>query len=124
MNKKLFKREILEIVDRGYVESQKLEFPKTIEKLINYKEALDYFYEDFMDNYYSLYGEDSSNFIMKIQDFVYRLDLLCSIIPPQNDIKDFFAILKNGNHDLYSAVSYDADETKEILEDFEMGYNL
>lgn len=122
INKKHFQNEINEMINEGIVENYHLKCVDNMLLLLNDEKLVNKFYEDFKNNYDTVFGQDDSNILMKIQDFVFRLDLFCLITT--NEFNKFYnlelvkkAIMEN-DLDLYSGVSYSAEETREILEDY------
>lgn len=122
INKKHFQNEINEMINEGIVENYHLKCVDNMLLLLNDEKLVNKFYEDFKNNYDTVFGQDDSNILMKIQDFVFRLDLFCMITT--NEFNKFYnlelvkkAIMEN-DLDLYSGVSYSAEETREILEDY------
>ena len=123
MTKELFKENVLDIISEGNIENYyRIDHKATLKSVINDNNLLDKIYDKFMENYPIEYDED--DFYMKCQDFVCRLNMFVN-----SCIIDYYKIYDNegimsiinfqvdNDIDLYSAVSYDANDI-EILAEF------
>lgn len=116
MTKNRFIETIRTILNSETIEGVKINNNDNIKKLLGNEKLTNKLYQNFKDNYTTMFGDDNSMFITKTQDFVYRLNLLFEII--NNNTGDFNNIILDEQFDLYSAVSYNAEEDREILEDY------
>lgn len=114
-------REILEdeIIEGQYIDIKSEHYIRT---LLNDYQFVKRIYKPFYDNLINNCSIDEM--YMKVQDCLYRLDMLISkvLIKKYNindyeDIKDKIEKLIDDNIDLYSAVSYDSSDN-EIIEEF------
>lgn len=115
-------REILEdeIIEGQYIDIKSEHYIRT---LLNDYQFVKRIYKPFYDNLINNCSIDEM--YMKVQDCLYRLDMLISkvLIKKYNindyeDIKDKIEKLIDDNIDLYSAVSYDSSDN-EIIEEFD-----
>lgn len=123
MTKELFKENVLDIISEGNIENYyKIDHKVILKSIINDNNLLDKIYDKFMGNYPIEYDED--DFYMKCQDFVCRLNMFvnsCIIdyykIYDNEEIMSIINFQVDNDIDLYSAVSYDANDI-EILAGF------
>ena len=119
ISKNEFKTETLNIINEGKVERVDLSYCTYLADLINDDSLLDMFYNDFKQNYEMLYDNDNSNILCKIQDFIFRLNIFGILVAErENPIEQARNLLTNYDFNLYDSVSYDVNETKEIISDF------
>ena len=124
MNIKKFNDEILSILKNGEIENISLENIETLEYIILDDDINKELYTKFKDNYLNLYGDDLSDFYCKLQDMVYRINLLVNnnLIDKRNidDIDKIKDITNKAiDYDATSfldAVSYDQNDA-EIIEE-------
>lgn len=110
-----FNIEIKNILDTGKIENISIENIDLIKTILSDDEINEKLYIGFCKNYEDEFENDNSFFITKIQDMLYRINLLVNknlieMYGVNDDflIKEVFKnILQNKNIDLYSAVSYD-----------------
>lgn len=120
-----FNKIIDEILTEGMVEGQYIDLKSEcyIKKIFKDKSIANNIYTQFMNNLKTCCEPD--DMYMKVNDLIYRLDMLISKCLIKNhglnnydDIKNKLELLIDNNIDLYSAVSYDASDN-EIIDEFE-----
>lgn len=120
--KKQFKRNIFHILNDEKVENIPLRNIDILKYLINDNKLFDKMYNQFLREFSQQF--EIKDLYMKSEDFIYRLNLLVNdcIIPNYNMSKDkirnMIHYLVNSNIDLYSGVSYNDMDDREILEEF------
>lgn len=114
-----------EILEDGIIEGQYIDIKSEhyINTLLSDYHFVRRIYKPFYDNLINNCGIDEM--YIKVQDFIYRLDILISKvlikkydINNYENIKDKIEKLIDDNIDLYSAVSYDSSDN-EIIEEFD-----
>ena len=116
MTKELFKENVLDIISEGNIENYyRIDHRATLKSVINDNNLLDKIYDKFMENYPIEYDED--DFYMKCLDFVCRLNMFvnsCIIdyykIYDKEEIMSIINFQVDNDIDLYSALSYDAND--------------
>lgn len=97
---------------------------KLLLKIVSDSELKDILYSGFEKNYTIEYGNDDSCFVMKMQDFIYRMySLVILNMKNEFDITDYDEakglikqVMDDKFLDLYSAISYD-DSDMEIVKE-------
>ena len=115
------------ILEDKQIENISLDNIDILRDLLYHKRLNKKFYKGFKSNYELEYGDDLDYFLMKVQDFVYRLHLLVNnIISNEQDKIEFDFIyntictfLENNSISFYDAVSYDSFDN-EIIEEQEL----
>lgn len=123
INKKTFKKELMQIIDNGVIEGIKISNPDKIKMLLNDNDVFDDFYYEFKMNFINSVF-DNDDLLMKMQDFLHRLDLLCNIMGDKYGIEQYKIILKQSDFDLFSAVDYSLADDREIVEEFTWGMEI
>ena len=126
MNIKKFNDEILAILKNGEIENISLENIETLEYIILDDDINKELYTKFKDNYLNLYGDDLNDFYCKLQDMVYRINLLVNNnLIDKRDIDDIDKIkeitskaIDYDSASFLDAVSYDQNDN-EIIEEQE-----
>ncbi len=115
------------ILTEGKIEGKKLENIEVLKELFEDKDIDDMLYKRFNSNLQIDFEED--DLLTKVQDLVYRMNLLVdNLIVPIIGNKDIPKIKNEmrsyikSDIDLYSAVSYD-DSDKDFLDEIELDYN-
>ncbi len=124
--KKDYIENINDILTEGVIEGKKLENVEVLKQLFEDKDISDMLYQKFNSNLQIGFEED--DLLTKVQDLVYRMNLLVDnlIVPIFGDkdiskIKNEMKSYVKSDIDLYSAVSYD-DSDKDFLEEIEPDY--
>ncbi len=127
ITEKNFKNSIKTILNNGIIEGIPIKKKDFLQFLFEDKYLFHSFYNNFNRFYPEEYGKDM--IFTKIQDFIYRLDLVISdwLIPirhKETDLEIKYSIMDliNKDADFYSAVSYDNSD-REILDEFENIYS-
>lgn len=125
MNRDYFNQEIIQILEDGKVENQNINNCELI-KIIILDETINVsLFEKFKSNYETLYGNDQDFFVMKIQDLVYRVNILIndilleSGIPKEKLHNIIYHYVENEMIDFYSAVNYNEDDIFDMRDTYE-----
>ncbi len=110
------------VLNDGVIENHNIENIDIISNILNDTELGNTIYEQFIHNFSLDFDEDDLS--MKVQDLIYRLNILikdCIIsknnISDYDDIKNIIDKALNQDIDLYSVVSYD-DTDNELQDEF------
>lgn len=110
MNREYFNQELSQILEDGKIENQNIGNCEIIKNIL-----LDYtinvsLFEKFKSNYETIYGDDLDFFVMKIQDLIYRINILVNDVLleagiPKEELYDaIFHYINNDMIDFYGAV--------------------
>lgn len=119
-----YKENLNTIFESGNIENIPIDNLDTIKGLIEDPDLNERFYRRFNHNYESM-NLETSDINMKVNDFIYRLNLLINKVLIPNHIDNFKETINgllDDDIDLFSAVSFD-DSDNEIIEDFEYMVN-
>ena len=125
MNRDYFNQEIIQILEDGKVENQNINNCELIKSIMLDETINVSLFEKFKSNYETLYGNDQDFFVMKIQDLVYRVNILIndvlleSGIPKEELYDTIYHYIKNDMIDFYSAVNYNEDDIFDMRETYE-----
>ena len=122
INKKSFKKELMQIIDSGVIEGIMISNPDKIKMLLNDNDVFDDFYYEFKMNFISVFEND--DLLMKMQDFLHRLDLFCNMMGDKYNLEQYRTILKQSDFDFFSAVDYSPYHDREIIEEFTWGMEI
>lgn len=131
MNREYFNQEITQILEDGKVENQNIYNSELIKSIVFDDTINVSLFEKFKSNYETLYGDDLDFFVMKIQDLIYRINILIndilleSGIPKEELSSTIYHYLKNDMIDFYGAVNYNEDDILDMKETYESeGLNI
>lgn len=131
MNREYFNQEITQILEDGKVENQNIYNCELIKNIILDDTVNMSLFKKFKSNYETLYGDDQDFFVMKIQDLIYRINILIndvlleSGIPKEELYDTIYHYIKNDMIDFYSAVNYNEDDIFDMKEMYESeGLNI
>lgn len=123
MNIDHFNMCINEILEDKKVESIPLDNLDILRELLFHQRLNKKFYNGFEKYYQDEFGKDLDYFVLKVQDMIYRLQLLVNHLVDNAGYKDFDSIynsictfLKQNSISFYEAVNYNASDI-EILEE-------
>lgn len=125
MNRDYFNQEIIQILEDGKVENQNINNCELIKSIMLDETINVSLFEKFKSNYETLYGNDQDFFVMKIQDLVYRVNILIndilleSGIPKEELHNTIYYYVENEMIDFYSAVNYNEDDIFDMRETYE-----
>lgn len=125
MNRDYFNQEIIQILEDGKVENQNINNCELIKSIMLDETINVSLFEKFKSNYETLYGNDQDFFVMKIQDLVYRVNILIndilleSGIPKEELHNTIYYYVENEMIDFYSAVNYNEDGIFDMRETYE-----
>lgn len=126
MKREEFNEIISQILESGKVENQNINNSEIIKNIILDDAVNILMYEKFKSNYETVYGNDLDYFVMKIQDLVYRTNILVNHILIENGIQKeeelydaIFYYVKNDVINFYDAVNYDEEDIVEMKENYE-----
>lgn len=126
MNKNDFNNNINQILNSKKIENINLKNVNILKYILSNKIINKQLYKGFKENYEKTYGDDLEYLYMKIEDLVYRVNLLvnnCIIdkygISDENFIKSVVLLfIEDKNISFYDAVSFD-DYDYEIVSEFD-----
>ena len=125
MNRDYFNQEIIQILEDGKVENQNINNCELIKSIMLDETINVSLFVKFKSNYETLYGNDQDFFVMKIQDLVYRVNILIndilleSGIPKEELHNTIYYYVENEMIDFYSAVNYNEDDIFDMRETYE-----
>jgi len=125
MNRNNFNQEITQILEYGKVENQNISNCELIKSIVLDDTINVSLFEKFKSNYEMLYGDDQDFFVMKIQDLIYRINILIndvlleSGIPKEEISNTIYHYVDNDMIDFYGAVNYNEEDILDMKETYE-----
>lgn len=121
MNINNFNNEIKNILEEGSIESIPLKNVDILNHIILDKDFNKKLYSEFKKNFENINEADDDWFLLKLQDMIYRVNLLTDQLISNNDKTENDIILNNivdifnqNDYPFFDAVSYDDNDIEEI----------
>lgn len=116
--KKLFDDAVRDIIDSKSVNNIPLKNIETIKYVLNDKDINKRIYKMFKEDYVVVFGNDKDYLFMKVEDMVYRVNLIINSIiidlygiTDKNTIKSaIVSLLDNHETYLFDGISYDSSD--------------
>jgi len=123
--KKLFDDAVRDIIDSKSVNNIPLKNIETIKYVLNDKDINKRIYKMFKEDYVVVFGNDKDYLFMKVEDMVYRVNLIINSIiidlygiTDKNTIKNaIVSLLDNHETYLFDGISYDSSDY-EVIHDY------
>lgn len=123
--KKLFDNAVRDIIDSKSVNNIPLKNIETIKYVLNDKDINKRIYKMFKEDYVVVFGNDKDYLFMKVEDMVYRVNLIINSIiidlygiTDKNTIKNaIVSLLDNHETYLFDGISYDSSDY-EVIHDY------
>lgn len=123
--KKLFDDAVRDIIDSKSVNNIPLKNIETIKYVLNDKDINKRIYKMFKEDYVVVFGNDKDYLFMKVEDMVYRVNLIINSIiidlygiTDKNTIKSaIVSLLDNHETYLFDGISYDSSDY-EVIHDY------
>lgn len=123
--KKLFDDAVRDIIDSKSVNNIPLKNIETIKYVLNDKDINKRIYKMFKEDYVVVFGNDKDYLFMKVEDMVYRVNLIINSIiidlygiTDKNTIKSaIVSLLDNHETYLFDGISYDSNDY-EVIHDY------
>ena len=123
--KKLFDDAVRDIIDSKSVNNIPLKNIETIKYVLNDKDINKRIYKMFKEDYVVVFGNDKDYLFMKVEDMVYRVNLIINSIiidlygiTDKNTIKSaIVSLLDNNETYLFDGISYDSSDY-EVIHDY------
>lgn len=123
--KKLFDDAVRDIIDSKSVNNIPLKNIETIKYVLNDKDINKRIYKMFKEDYVVVFGNDKEYLFMKVEDMVYRVNLIINSIiidlygiTDKNTIKNaIISLIDNHETYLFDAISYDSSDY-EVIHDY------
>lgn len=120
INRDLYNENIKDILLKEKVENIPLKNISILKKYFSDEELSKLFYEKFDFYYRNIYGNDTSDLFMKLQDFVYKLNLFIDVLINKFEVEeeylyDFvYSFVKNSTIDFFEANDYNISDRVEL----------
>jgi len=132
MNRKNFNDCINDILSSGNIEGIEIKNIDLIKNIVLEENLNNILFNGFKENYELEYDNDLSNFVMKVQDLLYRVNLLVNNIlideyniAEENNISNLINSLAEADAiNLYGAVSYDDSDMEELHIDLDVDFKV
>lgn len=124
MNIKIFNKNVKSILEKEMVENYKLINIDLEEEIIFDKNNNIKIFNDFINYYKNIYGNDLSNLFMKTQDFIYQLNLIINVLinigySDKRIVNETYNLLKENNIDIFESCDYSEYDLKRISDEME-----
>ena len=132
MNRKNFNDCINDVLSSGNIEGIEIKNIDLIKNIVLEENLNNILFNGFKENYELEYDNDLSNFVMKVQDLLYRVNLLVNNIlideyniAEENNISNLINSLAEADAiNLYGAVSYDDSDMEELHIDLDLDFKV
>ena len=132
MNRKNFNDCINDVLSSGNIEGIEIKNIDLIKNIVLEENLNNILFNGFKENYELEYDNDLSNFVMKVQDLLYRVNLLVNNIlideyniAEENNTSNLINSLAEADAiNLYGAVSYDDSDIEELHIDLDVDFKV